>query len=100
MHLNDYSLESNRERLGNAGGCEALVGALASFSSSSANADVCSWVCRAIGMHDTCIIRLFDAGTITFLMGFLGHIANSSDTNRETLGTLGVVENLILTMQK
>ena len=34
------SLESNRDRLGNAGACEAMVGALASFSNSNSNVEV------------------------------------------------------------
>jgi len=71
------SLESNRERLGNAGACEATVRALTTFSSAASNVETCCWICRAIG-----------------------HLANTCETNREIMGGAGACETLIMTMQK
>lgn len=71
------SLESNRERLGNAGACEATVRALASYSSNTSNTETCCWICRAIG-----------------------HLANGNEANKEVMGEAGACETLIMTMQK
>ena len=68
-------LVSNRVRFGDASVCETVARALA-MKRFMDNADICSWICRA-----------------------LGHLASSNDLNRERLGNVGACETVIGALQ-
>lgn len=68
------ALESNRERLGASGACEAIGRGLIPFSSDPI---ILGWICRAIG-----------------------HLANNNDANRELLASSGACENIVNILQK
>lgn len=66
-------LESNKERLGEAGACEVIAGAIANFS---ADPTLCAWVCRA-----------------------MGHLAQGCPANQEAFGDSLCAANLIIALQ-
>lgn len=67
-------LESNRERFGNAGACEAIARALVKTGN---DPETVSWLCRAVG-----------------------HLANNSENNRELLGNAGACQTVVMVFQK
>lgn len=69
-------LESNQARFGATTACET-VGRCLSHPAFSNNADLCCWICRA-----------------------LGHLAASLDENRELVGSVGTCEHIIVIMQR
>ncbi len=68
------ALESNRDRFGHAGACEALAFALPNNQQDS---EVTAWLCRAIG-----------------------HLANHNARNCDLLANAGACENIIVALQK
>jgi hypothetical protein len=67
-------LESNRERLGEAGACEALARSLIKANKSQ---ELACWVNRAIG-----------------------HVAHDNEANRDRLGVAGACENMVMVLMK
>ena len=67
------ALESNKARLGDAGACAVIAGAIANFS---ADPSLCAWVCRA-----------------------MGHLAQGSAANQEAFGDNLCPANLIIALQ-
>lgn len=68
------SLESNRDRFGACGACEATARAIVKYG---ADAETIGWICRA-----------------------LGHLANNNENNRELMGAAGACQSVVMSLQK